>query len=141
DAGDVLAELVIDLARPGHELEAERAVCSAPLDHGEATRGQGKLAAIGAGDIFPGLRLHMRQAGFCGELGAGDTEFTLPEGSEQIALQNDALPLTPGQTFVSEMFGSRIHRLTYFLAEAAHGERHGIALDQPMIEPGGSRCR
>src|SRR5690606_34462335 len=79
DAGDVLAELVFDLAGPGDELEAAPAVGGDALDHGEATGGERELAAIGAGDIFAGLRLHMLQASLGRELLTHGVEFALAE--------------------------------------------------------------
>src|SRR5690606_21521238 len=61
DAGNVLAELVFDLAGPGHELEAERSVDAACFDHREAARRERELAAIDARHMFARLRLDMGQ--------------------------------------------------------------------------------
>jgi len=41
DSSDVLAELLLDLARPGHELEAE-----AVVDHGEAAGGERQALTV-----------------------------------------------------------------------------------------------
>src|SRR5690606_39250839 len=91
DAGDVLAELVFDLAGPGNELEAAPAVRGDAFDHGEAAGGERELTAIGAGDIFASLRLHMRQAGLGRELVAHRVEFAPAQRRQKIALQNDTL--------------------------------------------------
>lgn len=56
DAGDVLAELLFELARPGHELEAKPVV-----DHGEASRGEPQALAIGARHVFTGGHLPLRK--------------------------------------------------------------------------------
>jgi hypothetical protein len=52
DAGDVLAELLLDLARPGHELETETVV-----DHGEAAGGERQALTVGAAHMLAGHRL------------------------------------------------------------------------------------
>src|SRR5437868_7981203 len=58
DAGDVLAESLFELARPGHELESEPVI-----DHSEASRGERQAPAIGASDVLAGGSLHVRQPG------------------------------------------------------------------------------
>lgn len=81
----------------------------------------------------------MLQAGLDRELLTHGVEFALAERRQEIALENDPLALAPGEPFVGEMLGARIHRLAHFAAEAAGAERHRLLLDQPVIEPGRAR--
>ena len=68
-------------------------------------------------------------------------QLALPQGVEQIALQDDALSLPAAKTLVGQVLSTRCHGLADLAAEAAHGERHRLPLDQAVIEPRGTRRR
>ncbi len=116
------------------EVEARPPSVRSPRSR-RSGRGERELAAIGAGDIFAGLRLYLRKA-VSAESCSPRRRARGGRSVPKVALQNDALALAPGEALVGEMLGPRIHRLAHLAAEAAHGERHGVALDQSVIEPG-----
>src|SRR3954447_21575199 len=96
DAGDVLAEPLLELARPRHELEAQTV-----FNHGEASRGERQTLAIRTSHMFPGGRLHVRQADvgrdFCRHL----VQFTSAQRVQKVALQDDVLAVPARQTFLN----------------------------------------
>ena len=63
DADDMLAELALEPARPGHEPEAETVI-----EHGEAAGGERQALAIDARDMLPSRGLDVREPGFGREL-------------------------------------------------------------------------
>jgi hypothetical protein len=72
------------------------------------------------------------------QLGTGGVEFTAPQCGEEVALRYNRLCLTVGETFRREMFRPCRQRGAHLLPEPAHGERHPLAFDQPVVEPGGA---
>src|SRR6266702_3300314 len=131
DAGDVLAELFLYLARPGHELEAE-----AVVDHGEAAGGERQALTIGAAHMLAGRGLHVRQSRLGRDHCTHRVQFASTQGVQEIALHDDALTLPPGEPFACKMFGTSLHGVARLATKPAHGERHGIALNEAMVDPG-----
>src|SRR5690606_33773549 len=129
EAGDVLADMLLDGWRPGHELEAQPV-----FDHGVAAGGQREALAIGAGDILAGGGLLERHVHFSGELLAECVQLALPKRAEQVAGEDDPLALAPRQSFLDQVLGAGLHRLLYLKAEAA-AEIDGIAGDELAVEP------
>jgi hypothetical protein len=68
----------------------------------------------------------------CGHL----VQFTPAQRVQEVALQDDALALSPGQTLLDQMLGTGFHGVADLATESAHSERHGVAFDQPVVEPG-----
>ena len=83
----------------------------------------------------------MRQPGLGRELRADGVQLAATQGADQVALQDDALPAAAGEAVVGEMFGARLDSVARLPPEPAGRERHGLALDQAMIEPGGAGRR
>jgi len=50
-------------------------------------------------------------------------------------------PLATGEYIRREMLGACFHGIAHFLSDPAHGERHALAFDQPVVEPGRPRRR
>src|SRR3546814_10046166 len=82
----MLAELLLERRRPGHELEAE-----AVVDHREATGREGETLAIHACDMLACGRLQIRQARVGREPRRGGIQPATAQGTQEIALKDDAL--------------------------------------------------
>jgi len=54
-------------------------------------------------------------------------------------VEDDALALPAGKTFVDEVFSASGHGFPNLAAEPAHRKRQRLTLDQPVIEPSGAR--
>ena len=46
-----------------------------------------------------------------------------------------------GETFRRQVFDPRRQGVAHLLSESAHGERHPLTFDQPVVEPGRARRR
>lgn len=83
----------------------------------------------------------MRQTGigrdFCRHL----VQFESAQRVQEVALQDDALALPLCQAFLDQMLGTGFHGVAGLATEPAHGERHGVAFDQPVVKPGCSFSR
>src|SRR3546814_13983499 len=81
----MLAELLLERRRPGHELEAE-----AVVDHREATGREGETLAIHACDMLACGRLQIRQARVGREPRRGGIQPATAQATQEIARQDDA---------------------------------------------------
>jgi hypothetical protein len=119
-----------DRPRPGREpsitLEAKVWLVSlACRDYGKPSKGQCKALAIGAGDR------HVGKSGLCRQSRSDGIEITAQQGGAagRCAALNggrdlplrDVLPVPPGRRALA--------------ADSAHGERHSLTFDQPVVEP------
>ena len=91
--------------------------------------------------MFAGGGREVRQPGFSRQRCSRRVQLALPQRVEQIALQDDAQRLPAAEALVSQVLGTRCHGLSNLAAEAAHGERHRLPLDQAVIEPRRARRR
>jgi hypothetical protein len=92
----VLAELVFEGRRPGHELEAE-----AVIDHREAAGGERHALAIGAGDIFAIACRFERLAGLLRQPVGNSIDLAAAKRLDQVSAEDDAAALLLGETFVT----------------------------------------
>ena len=112
----MLAKFSFERRGPGDELEAETVV-----DHCETTGGKRDTLTVDAGDGFPFGDGMTREAGLGSDARAGCIEFTVPQRIEKVSREEDALALSPRETFGDEMLGARLQRVPHVLAEAALG--------------------
>jgi hypothetical protein len=84
-----------------------RGKAQAVVDHGEPAGGQREALAIGAGDRLTASSQHVEHPPLGRHPGAGGVELMASQCGKEVALQNDARPLTVGEIFRCEMFGPR----------------------------------
>ena len=77
---------------------------------------------IEAGDILTARRLPERHSHLSRELLAHGIEFTLPQRVDQVASEDDLLPLPASETLLDQMLGPAFHRGAHLGAEPAVSE-------------------
>src|ERR1700730_14351825 len=80
------------------------------------------------------------EPGLGGNLPDRVVQFSVSQGVEQIASEEDALSLPAGEPVTGEMFGAPVHRLTDFAPEAAASHRNRLARKKLAIQPRRAWC-
>ena len=120
---------------PGHELETEPVI-----DHGEAAGGERHPLPIDARDVLAfGCGL-IGEASLGRELRRRVVQFPPPQGGEEIAREDHALPLPACEPFLREMIDARLHGVAHLGAEPASAERRVLG-EELAVEPGRPRRR
>ena len=104
DAADLTAEFLLQRGPPWHELEAEPII-----DHGEPAGGERHPLPIDARDALAFGRGLIGEPRLRRELSRGVLQLPPAQGGEQIAGEDDALPLPMREAFLGEMIDTRFH--------------------------------
>jgi hypothetical protein len=132
DAGDVLAEVLLQRRPPWHQLEAESVI-----DHGEPARCQHHPLTKGPGDEFALAGRVMCEAGLSSELGCGGIELSPPQRADEVAREHRTLPLPACQSLAGKVINPTFHRVSNLGSEPAATCRRFAGEELP-IEPGGA---
>jgi hypothetical protein len=132
DAGDVLADALVEHGLPRHQLETD-----AVIDHGEAAARELGGADKHAADIFAGLGGGERQTAF-GSHGLADTSdlHTLQIGDKILGHMDTAVLQPNGVAHVHEALPAALHRVRDLPAEPGIGKRGTAGRGQFPVEPG-----
>ena len=111
---------------------------SPSVDHGKAAGREVETLAIDTGDNVAVSSRMIGQAGIRGHAGGCLIELPPPKRVQQVAGEDDALPLMAGEVLADQVFGTRVHGLLNLEAKAARTERPGLPREQLTVEPGGA---